>query len=210
MLKIVHLLAGAAALLVALLPVVLGKGSLLDANTVALSLIGLLNLSHATTQNLPTGNARHFHYGASGLLLVAALLQVLAVTTILARLAGQPTLLASLILSLLAVFAQLGAAYLPRRTSAPQRHRRPRRAAQAQPYTGGSQRENGTVKWFNTSKGFGFISRDDGQDIFVHFRAIRGEGHRILVEGQRVEYSVMQHDKGLQAEDVVVVGGPRR
>ncbi|MEO4047851.1 cold-shock protein [Pseudomonas sp. CAU 1711] len=65
-------------------------------------------------------------------------------------------------------------------------------------------RETGTVKWFNTSKGFGFISRDRGDDIFVHFRAIRGEGHRILVEGQRVEFSVMQRDKGLQAEDVIV------
>ncbi|MDG9924949.1 MULTISPECIES: cold-shock protein [unclassified Pseudomonas] len=65
-------------------------------------------------------------------------------------------------------------------------------------------RETGTVKWFNTSKGFGFISRDIGDDIFVHFRAIRGEGHRVLVEGQRVEFSVMQRDKGLQAEDVIV------
>jgi CspA family cold shock protein len=66
-------------------------------------------------------------------------------------------------------------------------------------------RDTGTVKWFNTSKGFGFISRDSGDDIFVHFRAIRGEGHRILVEGQRVEFSVMHRDKGLQAEDVVAV-----
>ncbi len=66
-----------------------------------------------------------------------------------------------------------------------------------------SGRETGTVKWFNTSKGFGFISRDSGDDIFVHFRAIRGEGHRVLVEGQRVEFTVMDRDKGLQAEDVI-------
>lgn len=66
-----------------------------------------------------------------------------------------------------------------------------------------SDRETGTVKWFNTSKGFGFISRDSGDDIFVHFRAIRGEGHRVLVEGQRVEFTVMNRDKGLQAEDVI-------
>lgn len=66
-----------------------------------------------------------------------------------------------------------------------------------------SDRETGTVKWFNTSKGFGFISRDTGDDIFVHFRAIRGEGHRVLVEGQRVEFTVMDRDKGLQAEDVI-------
>jgi CspA family cold shock protein len=71
-------------------------------------------------------------------------------------------------------------------------------------------RETGTVKWFNTSKGFGFISRDSGDDIFVHFRAIRGEGHRVLVEGQRVEFAVMQRDKGLQAEDVIAALPSRR
>ncbi|WP_305956036.1 cold-shock protein, partial [Pseudomonas sp. A-1] len=68
-----------------------------------------------------------------------------------------------------------------------------------------SPREAGTVKWFNTSKGFGFISRDSGDDIFVHFRAIRGDGHRVLVEGQRVEFTVVQRDKGLQAEDVQIL-----
>ncbi|QXH59119.1 cold-shock protein [Pseudomonas maumuensis] len=78
------------------------------------------------------------------------------------------------------------------------------RASQGNPQDAG-QRDTGTVKWFNTSKGFGFISRDSGDDIFVHFRAIRGEGHRVLVEGQRVEFSVMHRDKGLQAEDVVAV-----
>lgn len=66
-----------------------------------------------------------------------------------------------------------------------------------------AERETGTVKWFNTTKGFGFISRDNGDDIFVHFRAIRGEGHRVLSEGQRVEFSVISREKGLQAEDVV-------
>ena len=65
--------------------------------------------------------------------------------------------------------------------------------------------KTGKVSFFDESKGFGFISRDSGDDIFVHFRAIRGEGHRILVEGQRVEFSVMHRDKGLQAEDVVAV-----
>ncbi|MFF7707996.1 cold shock domain-containing protein [Pseudomonas sp. NPDC007930] len=72
-----------------------------------------------------------------------------------------------------------------------------------------AKRDTGTVKWFNTSKGFGFISRDSGDDIFVHFRAIRGEGHRVLVEGQRVEFSVMNRDKGLQAEDVVATSARR-
>ena len=66
-----------------------------------------------------------------------------------------------------------------------------------------SNREAGTVKWFNVTKGFGFITRDNGDDVFVHYRAIRGEGHRILTEGQRVEFEVADKDKGLQAEDVV-------
>lgn len=68
-----------------------------------------------------------------------------------------------------------------------------------------SERENGTVKWFNNSKGYGFISRDQGGDVFVHFRAIRGDGYRSLEEGARVEYVVSQGQKGLQAEDVALV-----
>jgi len=65
-----------------------------------------------------------------------------------------------------------------------------------------SRRESGSVKWFNASKGFGFITRDSGDDIFVHFRSIRGEGHRVLHDGQRVEFAISEGDKGLQAEDV--------
>jgi CspA family cold shock protein len=68
-----------------------------------------------------------------------------------------------------------------------------------------TSRENGTVKWFNNSKGYGFIQRDQGGDVFVHFRAIRGDGYRSLEEGQRVEFSVAQGQKGLQAEDVSLV-----
>ncbi|EPK8840588.1 cold-shock protein [Pseudomonas aeruginosa] len=64
-----------------------------------------------------------------------------------------------------------------------------------------ADREVGTVKWFNDAKGYGFIQRDSGPDVFVHYRAIRGEGHRSL-EGQKVEFSVIQGQKGLQAEDV--------
>lgn len=66
-------------------------------------------------------------------------------------------------------------------------------------------REDGTVKWFNVTKGFGFITRDQGDDVFVHFRSIRGTGHRSLSEGQRVKFDVVQSEKGLQAEDVSVV-----
>ncbi|WP_277600708.1 cold-shock protein [Amphritea opalescens] len=65
-------------------------------------------------------------------------------------------------------------------------------------------RELGTVKWFNVSKGFGFITRENGDDVFVHFRNIRGRGHRSLTEGQSVRFIVKESDKGLQAEDVSV------
>ena len=65
-----------------------------------------------------------------------------------------------------------------------------------------SERETGTVKWFDNSKGYGFIQRSAGEDVFVHFRAIQGDGYRTLNEGQRVEFSVVQGQKGLQAEDV--------
>lgn len=65
--------------------------------------------------------------------------------------------------------------------------------------------ENGTVKWFNSSKGFGFIQRDQGDDVFVHFRAIVGDGYRSLEEGQRVKFTVTQGQKGPQAENVSVV-----
>ncbi len=64
----------------------------------------------------------------------------------------------------------------------------------------------GTVKWFNDQKGFGFISQENGPDVFVHFSAIRGEGFRNLEEGQSVEFTVEQGQKGLQATDVTVVG----
>ncbi|MFB9885907.1 cold-shock protein [Balneatrix alpica] len=66
-------------------------------------------------------------------------------------------------------------------------------------------REPGQVKWFNVNKGFGFITRENGEDVFVHFRAIRGKGHRTLVQGQKVRFHVVESDKGLQAEDVSVL-----
>lgn len=62
--------------------------------------------------------------------------------------------------------------------------------------------ERGTVKWFNAAKGFGFITRENGEDVFVHFRSIQGKGHRSLGEGQAVIFSVAEGDKGLQAVDV--------
>ena len=68
-----------------------------------------------------------------------------------------------------------------------------------------SERVIGTVKWFNGSKGYGFISREGGPDVFVHFSAIQGEGFRNLEEGQRVEFTVEKGPKGLQAANVKVV-----
>jgi cold shock protein len=66
-----------------------------------------------------------------------------------------------------------------------------------------SERIVGTVKWFNSGKGYGFIAREGGEDVFVHFSAIQGEGYRNLEEGQKVEFSVTKGPKGLQAADVV-------
>ena len=65
-----------------------------------------------------------------------------------------------------------------------------------------SNREVGTVKWFNNSKGYGFIAREGAEDVFVHHTAIEGEGYKSLDEGQRVEFSVEQGPKGLQAAAV--------
>ena len=68
-----------------------------------------------------------------------------------------------------------------------------------------SVREQGIVKWFNDSKGLGFIQRNSGEDIFVHFRAIQGDGYRSLQDGQKVEFIVVEGQKGLQAEEVTKV-----
>ena len=65
--------------------------------------------------------------------------------------------------------------------------------------------EQGSVKWFNDAKGYGFISRDNGEDVFVHFSAIQSNGFRSLQEGQRVQFSVAKGPKGLQAENVQVL-----
>jgi CspA family cold shock protein len=66
-------------------------------------------------------------------------------------------------------------------------------------------RITGTVKWFNASKGYGFLARDNGPDVFVHFTAIEAEGFRTLQEGQTVEFSIEQGPKGLQAANVKII-----
>ncbi|OGO38184.1 MAG: cold-shock protein [Chloroflexi bacterium RBG_16_57_11] len=69
-----------------------------------------------------------------------------------------------------------------------------------------SERIIGTVKWFNGSKGYGFIERQGGEDVFVHYTAIQGDGFRNLTEGQQVEFSIERGPKGLQASNVVLAG----
>jgi cold shock protein len=66
-----------------------------------------------------------------------------------------------------------------------------------------SERLLGTVKWFNATKGYGFIGREEGEDVFVHFSAVEMEGYRRLKEGQKVEFSVEQGPKGIQAANVI-------
>ncbi|WP_283160123.1 cold-shock protein, partial [Pseudomonas aeruginosa] len=141
---------------------------------------------------------RPLQAGAAALLVLGVVLQALILLAPLPTIADQPAVILPLLSLALATALQLAGSLKPGRT--------PARGSVPVPTTGNQDagnRETGTVKWFNTSKGFGFISRDSGEDIFVHFRAIRGEGHRILIEGQRVEFSVVQRDKGLQAEDVI-------
>ncbi|MFJ3051712.1 MULTISPECIES: cold-shock protein [Pseudomonas] len=68
-----------------------------------------------------------------------------------------------------------------------------------------SNRQNGTVKWFNETKGYGFITPESGPDVFVHFRAIEGTGFKTLAEGQKVSFEVVPGQKGMQAERVQVI-----
>ncbi|MFZ1292506.1 MAG: cold-shock protein [Melioribacteraceae bacterium] len=68
-----------------------------------------------------------------------------------------------------------------------------------------AERKQGSVKWFNSSKGFGFISQKSGEDVFVHFQSIIGDGYKSLNENDKVEFSITQGAKGLQASDVKVI-----
>ena len=200
MLKIVHLLMGAAALLLSFIPSLKSEAVpyLQQPDALYLAFFGLLNLTLAPVIPYWNKGPRHqLQNLVSALLVLAVVLQTLTLIAPMPVIAGQPAVLFSLVVTLVAVFLHLAISFYK---SSP---------AAASPSYDMSNRDTGTVKWFNTSKGFGFISRDSGDDIFVHFRAIRGEGHRVLVEGQRVEFSVMNRDKGLQAEDVIAAL-PRR
>ncbi len=200
MLKIVHLLMGAAALLLSFIPSLKSEAVpyLQQPDALYLAFFGLLNLVIAPV--IPfwnKGPRQHLQNLVSALLVLTVVLQTLTLIAPMPVIAGQPAVLFTLVIALVAVVLHLAVSFY--RSS-------PAAAPTSYDMT---NRDTGTVKWFNTSKGFGFISRDSGDDIFVHFRAIRGEGHRVLVEGQRVEFSVMNRDKGLQAEDVIAAL-PRR
>jgi len=200
MLKIVHLLMGAAALLLSFIPSLQAEAApyLQHQDALYLAFFGLLNLTLAPVIPYWNKGTRHqLQNLVSALLVLAVVLQTLTLFAPMPVIAGQPAVLFSLIAAVIAVLLHLAISFYK---SSP---------AAASPSYDMTNRDTGTVKWFNTSKGFGFISRDSGDDIFVHFRAIRGEGHRVLVEGQRVEFSVMNRDKGLQAEDVIAAL-PRR
>jgi len=206
MLKIVHVLTGVAALVLSFVPSLSsGLSPLVHPEALCLLLLGLLNAQFASITQPSNDRNRPIILMVSALLIAAAAIQALVLLVPIAAIAGQPATLVSLLPAVIAVVLHLATAQ--RGTAHPVRHSQPTTAhtktAPMSTTAPSAGRETGTVKWFNTSKGFGFISRDSGDDVFVHFRAIRGDGHRILVEGQRVEFTIMMRDKGLQAEDVV-------
>ncbi|MFD1700294.1 cold shock domain-containing protein [Halopseudomonas phragmitis] len=162
---------------------------------IAALLIGLLNLQQFSRNTQSTHRLSGLL--SSLLLLIAGLIPTSA---LLINPAAGLLLLPAALLASVAVLTELVLGLLPNRASAQRQPTRNRKAPGDR-----NTREQGTVKWFNGSKGFGFISRDNGEDVFVHFRAIRGDGHRTLQEGQRVEFSVSHREKGLQAEDVAVI-----
>lgn len=190
MLQIIHLLAGTSAFVAAFIALFLGQNinPLYHPDLVYLAFCGLINLFLATT--LPSGT-KHIHALLSAALIVSAtVLQALIALIPVPLIDGQPAI--AIVLGILVAALSI---QLIRALPLPKIPRKKRGAS-----------ETGTVKWFNSAKGFGFIERDSGaEDIFVHFRAIRGQGHRALREGQRVRFTVTEHDKGLQAEDVALL-----
>lgn len=209
MLKILHLATGSMALPLSLVPALDSEALpfLQQANALYLNLFGLLNLLHAPgAERFPRPAQRL----VSALLMVSVAIQALILLMPLESSGGQPAVLFSLSCAAAGVLLHLALNLGRRAVPQPERLQPDEEVDEGMDEPQWSDREIGTVKWFNSAKGFGFIARNTGEDVFVHFRAIRGEGHRVLVEGQRVEFSVIRRDRGLQAEDVIARPRPRR
>jgi len=138
-------------------------------------------------------------------LILGLLLKASDITVFLSTSDGLMTYLVTYVIFVLVAFIAAGLAGSkgPARSSGKAAPRRSKAAATSV----GEGEEEGTVKWFNVKKGFGFITRESGDDVFVHFRAIEGRGRRVLRQGQRVKYHVVDADKGLQANGVSVIDG---
>ncbi|GGY45011.1 hypothetical protein GCM10011297_17520 [Bacterioplanes sanyensis] len=146
--------------------------------------------------------------------LLSGVVAVLAITSLLSELTltdGSALTLANFwslpqAVVLVVIFALLGfAVSFASAQLVPTRRRRHRGSGTVVEEDVDDGRERGVVKWFNVKKGFGFITWDEGEDVFVHFRSIRGQGHRSLTEGQRVKFAVVRGQKGPQAEDVSAI-----
>lgn len=199
MLKIIHFSIGATALLIGIIAALktVATGYFNNTDAIYLALFGLFNILIAPTLQPRPDKRQILQWGTSVFLILPVVLQILPLLIPQLTIMGIPTVFFSVTSLMIAAILQSLLHTPAGRTPVPIMPTYKEGNGQQ------TSREVGIVKWFNTSKGFGFISRHTGEDIFVHFRAIRGEGHRILTEGQRVEFSVIQKQRGLQAEDVV-------
>ena len=202
-LKFIHLLVGLlalAALLVdgSIVAMLIGESQETPASAVLLLASALINLCLGSYLSTYRCGKRHVQHLASLLLIVATAISAWSLFKESAVIAEMvPSQIVSLLLTI-AVLLHTAINLNTLKSSTPE-------AIPVDDFG----RETGTVKWFNVSKGFGFITRDLGDDVFVHYRAIRGEGHRTLSEGQRVEFIIVEKDKGLQAEDVIAAAKGR-
>lgn len=143
------------------------------------------------------------------ILLRVSLCVALAIVAALAleKLQGNGIVATIIVIAIACICSVFLAEWLPGESENPQNNEKPpakpgKKSNNQEQNEPSGPREQGVVKWFNYSKGYGFITRDNGEDLFVHFRSIQGSGRRVLNEGQSVEYTVTEGDKGLQADSV--------
>lgn len=209
-LRYLHLTTGLAALLAGLYSIIpfLTESSPIDHIGLLALLTGLINLQqHNQREHAESGLPGAVALLASALMIIAACIPFSALVinstiSTLAVWALSMSIVGVCLHTALVLGCELKSLMARRQAAAPAKPKAKTKVAKP---SKGEKREEGTVKWFNTNKGFGFISRDSGSDIFVHFRAIQGEGHRFLQEGQRVSYVVAEREKGLQAEQVDII-----